>query len=253
MASLTELRQRAKQYANDSSSAQLVDTPLSGADISKPYGRLALRPSRKRFIREMLATLLDSATDVPRIYIQAQLSFALLVIVASLSVLFLGPGYLTEEQCINHFGDRDLPCLRGRSTGYGECYRRVDVQGRVLYTRDRSGFHFEMNPKCSPQAPEDDTMKCRGEWSFTREDEVVWYLRRYLNVTSGAMSLVSLPSLKDHNVRLVAMRWIPRSENPNRATWVFSSAVIPRDDFPEAEMVLDGTVVVGQMVEASSR
>ena len=250
MASPTDFRQRAKKNPGDTSSGQVVDGPLSGTDISQPYGRLALRPSRKRFVREMLASLLDSATEVPRLQIQAQLCLALLVIVASLGVLFLAVESPQEERCINRFGDRDRPCQQRLSTGYAECYQRVDVNGRVLYTCDRDGYHFEMNPTCSPLAPEDDTMKCVGEWSFAREDEMLWYLRRYVNVTSGTTSLVSLPSLKDRNVRLVAMRWIPRSD---RATWVFSSVAIPRDEFPEVEMVLDGTVLVGQMVVASNK
>lgn len=96
-------------------------------------------------------------------------------------------------------------------------------------------------------------MKCVGEWSFAREDEMVWYLRRYRNVTSGTTSLVSLPSLKDSNVRLMAMRWIVRPEDPNQATWVFSSALIPRDEFRDVEMVIDGTMMVGQMVVDSSK
>lgn len=253
MASPTEVRQRAKKYNQDSPSGQVVDDSFSGTDISKPYGRLALRTHRKRFVREVLAALLDSATDIPRIRIQAQVFVALLVIVASLGVLFLSLGSSREERCINRFSDRDRPCQHRLSSGNDDCYQRVDVNGRVLYTRDRDGFHFEMNPTCSPLAPEDDAMKCVGEWSFAREDEMVWYLRRYLNVTSGTTSLVSLPSLKDRDVRLVAMRWIPRSDNPNRATWVFSSALIPRDEFPDVEMVMDGTVVVGQMVSTSNK
>lgn len=244
MASPTEVRQRAKKYNQDSPSGQVVDDSFSGADISKPYGRLALRTHRKRFVREVFAALLDSATDIPRIRIQAQVFVALLVIVTSLGVLFLSLGSSREERCINRFGDRDRPCQQRLSS---------DVNGRVLYTRDRDGFHFEMNPTCSPLAPEDDAMKCVGEWSFAREDEMVWYLRRYLNVTSGTTSLVSLPGLKDRELRLVAMRWIPRSDNPNRATWVFSSALIPRDEFPDVEMVMDGTVVVGQMVSTSNK
>lgn len=253
MASSTEFRQRTKKNSGDSSFDQVVDPPFSGADISKPYGRLALRAPRKRFIREMLASLLDSATQVPRVRIQAQICLALLVIVASLGVSFLAIVSPQDEKCINYFGDRDQPCQHRLATDFGECYQRVDVNGRVLYTRDRNGFRFEMNPTCSPLAPEDDAMKCVGEWTFARADETVWYLRRYLNVTSGTTSLVSLPSLKDRNARLVAMRWIPRPDDPNRATWVFSSALIPRDDFPNVEIVLDGTVVVGQMVVASNK
>lgn len=253
MASSPKIRQRAKQYNQDSSAGQVVDDSLSGEDISKPYGRLALRPHRKRFIREMLAILLDSSTEIPRIRIQAQVFLALLVIVASLGVLFLSLGSPQEERCINRFGDRDRPCQHRLSTGKDDCYQRVDVNGHVLYTRDRDGFHFEMSPTCSPLAPEDDVMKCVGEWSFAREDEMVWYLRRYRNVTSGTKSLVSLPSLKDSNVRLMAMRWIVRPEDPNQATWVFSSALIPRDEFHDVEMVIDGTMMVGQMVVDSSK
>ena len=254
-----ELRQRHQrlhhQPTDNTSSSQLVDVPFSRTDISKPYGRLALRPSRKHFIREMLAALQDGATDFPRIHIQTQLCFALLVIVCSLGVLFLARGASREETCINQFGDQDRPCPHHQHQHHhhhhrlqGQCYQRVDVHDRVIYTRDSDGYHFEMNPTCSSLAPEDDTMKCRGEWSFAREDEMVWYLRRYLNVTSGTTSLVSLPSLKDHGARLVAMRWIPRPEDPNRATWVFSSSLIPRDEFPDVDVVVDGTLVVGQIV-----
>lgn len=70
---------------------------------------------------------------------------------------------------------------------------------------------------------------------------------KYLNVTSDTTSLVSLPALKD-NLRLMAMRWIPRTSDPQRSTWVFSSAAA---DFPEAELVIDGTVVIGQIVASS--
>lgn len=253
MATSSELRQRHTAKLMDSTAGQVVDAPLSWTDISKPYGRLALRSSRKRFIHEMLTALLDGATNFPRVHIQAQLWFALLVITTSLGILFLARGASREESCINQIGDRDRPCPHTHAASQGDCYQRVDFLGRVLYTRDRDGFHFEMNPSCSDRAPEDDTMKCIGEWSFAREDEVVWYLRRYVNVTSGTTSLVSLPSLKDHNSGLVAMRWIPRPDDPNRATWVFSSAPIPHDDFPDVELVMDGTVVIGQMVVASSK
>ena len=175
------------------------------------------------------------------------------MILASLGVLFLAVGSSREESCINRFGDRDLPCSQRTADARDDCYQRVDVRGRVLYTRDRDGFHFEMNPTCSVGAPEDDVMKCRGEWSFAQDDNVAWYLRRYLNATSGTESLVSLPALKDRSLRLMAMRWIPRPDEPERSTWVFSSASIPPDDFPEADIVMDGTVIVGQMVVASSK
>ena len=253
MATSSDLRPRRFRTDRDSLTSQVVNAALSRNDISNSYGRLALRCARKRFILEMLTALQDSATGVPRIYVQAELCLALLVIVASLGVLFLAAGTSQEEKCINRFGERDQPCPHRQSTGGSECYQRVDVHGRVLYTRDLDGFHFEMNPKCSTEAPEDDTMKCRGEWSFTQESHVVWYLRRYLNVTSGTESLVSLPRPKDPDLRLMAMRWIHRTDDPQHSTWVFSSASIPRDDFPEAEVVMDGTMVIGQMVVTSSK
>ena len=249
MAASFDVRRRPgrNEYA-DSSTRQVVSPALSRADISNPCGRLALRSARKRFIHEVLAALQDGATAVPRIYVQAQLCFAFLVTVASLSVLFIAVRSSHEERCVSRFGDYDRPCPHDHS---GWCYQRMDVHGRVRFTRDLDGYHFEMNPNCSEEAPEDDTMKCRGEWSFAREKDVVWYLRKYLNVTSDTTSLVSLPGLKDRNLRLMAMRWIPRANDPNRATWVFSSAAIPRDEFPEEEIVMDGTVVIGQIVASN--
>ena len=246
MATSSDLRRRPSrnEYA-DSPTDHLVNPAFSRADISKPCGRLALRSARKRFFHEVLVALQDGATDVPRVHVQAQLCFAFFVIVASMGIIFIAVRTSQEEQCVNRFGDYDRPCPHDHSEW---CYQRVDVYGRVLFTRDLNGYHFEMNPNCSTEAPEDDTMKCRGEWSFSREKEVVWYMRKYLNVTSDTTSLVSLPGLKDNNLRLMAMRWIPRASDPQRSTWVFSSAAIPRDDFPEAELVIDGTVVIGQIV-----
>ena len=208
---------------------------------------------RKRYIHKVLNALEDGATNIPRLQVQAQLCFALFMSVASLGVIFLATNATQEESCINSFGDRNRPCPGGVLDNNRECYQRVDVHGHVLYTRDRNGFHFEMNPFCSMTAPENDVMKCRGEWSFIQDTEVVWYLRRYHNVTSNAESLVSLPALKDRELHLMAMRWIPRSSDLRRSTWVFSSSSIPRDDFPEAEVVMDGTVVVGQMVVESNK
>lgn len=253
MATPSQFRRRQTRNASDTSSGQVVDATLSRVDISKPYGRLALRSSRKHFVRQILASMEDGATEVPRIHVKAQLCLSVLVILASVGILVLAARVREGDSYINRFGDTIRPCPRNLPRGRNECYQGVDIDGHVIYTRDHRGFHFEMNPNCSSRAPEDDTMKCRGEWSFAREDEVVWYLRRYVNVTSGASSLVSLPSLKDDSVRMVAMRWIPRPDDPTRATWVFSSASIPRNDFPEVELVIDGTAVVGQMVVESSK
>lgn len=147
----------------------------------------AVHEDPERFVRVVLTAFQDGTAEVFATLIRADLFLALLLNLGALALLLATPPHdCIERSTTNGFGDRDVPCEERVSTaGHEACYRRVDRTGRVLYVRNSSGVHFEMNQRCSVDAPENEELKCKGEWSVVESTGTsAWYFRLYQNVTA---------------------------------------------------------------------
>ena len=149
----------------------------------------------ERFVRAVLTAFQDGTADLFKTTARVDLTLSLLLVACASALLAACWKTTATTACrdrrssTNAYGDEDRPCRAKRPTERGEdveCYRRVDgTTGRTLYLRNLSGIHFEMTAPCSSNAPENEHLKCRKEWSVVESSlRLAWFFRLYENVST---------------------------------------------------------------------
>lgn len=150
----------------------------------------------------VLTAFQDGTADLFRMTARVDLALSLLLLACASGLLAACWKTTTSssscrvgESATNAYGDKDRPC-RGRETESArrdddvDCYRRIDgATGRTLYLRNLSGIHFEMTAACSADAPEDEQLECKKEWSVVESSlRLAWFFRLYENASVGTAS-----------------------------------------------------------------